>query len=61
MPSSSVLFFFMLGVLYRMICKNSKKNFGKNRLNVKNVKPFSNFFFDDFGCFLMSVFIGPLI
>ena len=46
--------FLLLGALYRMICKNSEKKLGENSLNVHFVKLFSKFFFDDFGCFLMS-------
>ena len=42
-PNSSVFIFLMLCALYRMICKNTKSFFGKNSLNVSNVKLFSNF------------------
>ena len=41
MLNSSVFIFLMLRVLYRMICKNAKSFFGKNSLNVSNVKLFS--------------------
>jgi hypothetical protein len=39
--NSSVFIFLMLRALYRMICKNAKSFFGKNSLNVSNVKLFS--------------------
>ena len=52
MPNSSVFIFLMLHALYRLICKNSKSFFCKNSLNVQNVKPFSNFFFNIFGFFM---------
>ena len=52
MPNSSVFIFLMLRALYRMICKSSKKNFGKKSLNVPNVKLLSNFFFNIFGFFM---------
>ena len=51
MPNSSVFIFLMLRALYRMICKNSKSFFCKNSLNVQNVKPLSNFFFQHFWLF----------
>ena len=51
MPNSSVFIFLMLRALYRMICKNSKSYFCKNSLNVQNVKPLSNFFFQHFWLF----------
>ena len=35
-----------------MICKNPKLFFGKNSLNVTNVKLLSNFFFNVFGFFM---------
>ena len=38
MLNSSVFIFLMLRALYRMICKNAKSFFGKNSLNVSNVK-----------------------
>ena len=41
MPNSSVVVFFMLRSLYRMICKNVISFFGENSLNVTNVKLFS--------------------
>ena len=44
MPNWSVFIFLMLHALYRMICKNTKSFFGKNCLNVSNVKLFSIFF-----------------
>ena len=44
MPNSPVFIFLMLCALYRMICKNTKSFFGKNSLNVSNVKLFSIFF-----------------
>ena len=50
--NSSVFIFLMLRALYRMICKNAKSFFGKNSLNVSNVKLFSNFFFSTFLAFL---------
>ena len=52
MPNLSVFIFLMLPALYRMICKNSKSLLCKNSLNVPNVKPFSNFFFNIFGFFM---------
>ena len=52
MPNSSVFIFLMLRALYRMICKSSKKNFGKKSLNVPNVKLLSIFFFNIFGFFM---------
>jgi hypothetical protein len=52
MPNSSVFIFFMLRALYRMICKSSKKKFGKKSLNVPNVRLLSNFFFNIFGFFM---------
>ena len=51
MPNSPVFIFLMLRALYRMICKNTKSFFGKNSLNVSNVKLFSNFFFQRFWLF----------
>ena len=51
MPNLSVFIFLMLPALYRMICKNSKSLLCKNSLNVPNVKPFSNFFFQHFWLF----------
>jgi hypothetical protein len=51
MLNSSVFIFFMFRALYRMICKSSKKNFGKKILNVPNVKLLSKFFFNNFGFF----------
>ena len=48
MLNSSVFIFLMLRALYRMICKNTKSIFGKNSLNVSNVKPFSKIYFQDF-------------
>ena len=39
--NSSVFIFLMFRALYRMICKNAKSFFGKNTLNVSNVKLFS--------------------
>ena len=47
-----LLFFLMLRTLYRIICKNAKSFFGKNSLNVSNVKPFSKIFFNIFGFFM---------
>ena len=44
MPNSSVFIFLMSRALYRMICKSSKSFFGKNSLNVSNVKLFSKKF-----------------
>ena len=62
MPNSSVFIFLMLcGLLYSMICKNWKKKIAKNGLNVTSVKLLSNFFFNDFGCFLMLSCFQPLI
>ena len=55
MPNSSVFIFLMLHALYRVICKNSKSIFGKNSLNVQNVKPLSNFFFQHFWLFYASL------
>ena len=52
MPNSSVFIFLMLRALYRMICKNAKSCFGKNSLNVSNVKLFFFFFFNVFGFFM---------
>jgi hypothetical protein len=43
MPNSSVFIFLMLCALYRMIYENEKSFFGKNSLNVPNVKLFSFF------------------
>ena len=51
MPTSSVFIFLMLRALYRITCKNSKKKFGKNSLNVQNVKLLSKFFFQHFWLF----------
>ena len=51
MPNSSVFIFLMLRALYRMIYENEKSFFGKNSLNVPNVKLFS-FFFPMFLAFL---------
>ena len=51
MLNSSVLIFLMLCALYRMICKNAKWFFGKNSLNVSNVKLFSKSFFQYFWLF----------
>ncbi len=48
MPNSSVFNFLMLCALYRMIYRNPKLFFGKNSLNVSNVKLLSNFFFNNF-------------
>ena len=53
MPNSSVFIFLMLRGLYSMICKNWKKKFAKNSLNVTSVKLLSKIFFDNFVCFLM--------
>ena len=50
--NSSVFIFLMFRALYRMICKNAKSFFGKNSLNVSNVKLFSIFFFNVFGFFM---------
>ena len=44
-------YFLMLRALYRMICKNAKSFFGKNSLNVSNVKLFSKIFFQHFWFF----------
>ena len=49
---ASVFIFLMLRPLYRMIPKNPKLFFGKNNLNVPNVKLLSNFFFYVFGFFM---------
>ena len=51
MPNSSVFIFLMLRALYRMICKNTKSFFGKNSLNVSNVKLFSKIYFQHFWLF----------
>ena len=49
MLNSPVFIFLMLGTFYRMmICKNAKSFFGRNSLNVSNVKRFSNIFFQHF-------------
>ena len=45
MLNLSVFIFLMSRTLYRMICKNAKSFFGKNSLNVSNVKLFSKFCF----------------
>ena len=42
----------MLRALYRMICKSSKKKFGKKSLNVPNVKLLSKKNFNIFGFFV---------
>ena len=42
----------MFRALYRMICKSSKKIFGKKSLIVTNVKLLSKFFFNIFGFFM---------
>ena len=51
MLNSSVFIFLMLHALYRMICKNAKSFFGKNSLNVSNVKLFSKIYFQHFWLF----------
>ena len=51
MLNSSVFIFLMLRALYRMICKNTKSFFGKNSLNVSNVKLFSKIYFQHFWLF----------
>ena len=45
MLNSSVFIFLMWHALYRMMCKNEKLFFGKNSLNVSNVKLISKFSF----------------
>ena len=50
MLNSSVFIFLMLRALYR-ICKNAKSFFGKNSLNVSNVKLLSISFFQHFWLF----------
>ena len=51
MLNSSVFIFLMWHALYRMICKNAKLFFGKNSLNVSNVKLISKFSFQHFWLF----------
>jgi hypothetical protein len=48
MPNSSVFIFLILRSLYRMIYKNPKLFFGKNSLNVLNVKLLSISIFNVF-------------
>ena len=60
MPNSSVFIFLMLHALYRMICKNTKSFFGKNSLNVSNVKLFSKIYFQYFWLFYAFLVIRHL-
>ena len=52
MPNSSVFIFLLLRALYRMICKSSKKIFGKKEFECTKCKATFNFFFNVFS-FLM--------
>ena len=52
MPNSSVFIFLILRSLYRMIYKNPKLFFGKNSLNVLNVKLLSISIFNVFSFFM---------
>ena len=60
MPNSSDFILLMFCALYRMTYKNTKLFFGKNSLNVPNVKLLSNLFFNVYRVFVMLFCFQPM-